>query len=131
MWPLYVTRRNEHQGRYMLDIRTVLNGGRAKHCNRLLETVESLLQKRLKYGQNNHIAKEFQRLVNLFSVMLLTRGSPEAPPDPPFLHFNIFRGKGCHPSHQTTALQNSRAVQHLPRKQEEGTKSHQTLFAAM
>lgn len=51
MWPLYMTERNEHQGRCMLDIRTVLNGGRAKHYNKLLEAVESVLQKRLKYGQ--------------------------------------------------------------------------------
>lgn len=46
-WPLYTTRGNEQQGRCMLDIRTVLNGGRANHYKRLLGTVESLLQKRI------------------------------------------------------------------------------------
>lgn len=31
-WPLYMLRRKEQHGRCMLGIRTVLNGGRAKHC---------------------------------------------------------------------------------------------------
>lgn len=79
----------------MLDIRTVLNGGRANHYNRLLGTVESLLQERiaLKYGQSKHVVKDFQRLVNLLSATVLTRGSPEAPSDPLFLPLDVSLGK--------------------------------------
>lgn len=68
----------------MLGIRTVLNGGRAKHYHRLLGTVKSLLQKRLNHGQIKHVVKDFQRVVNLLSPMVLTTGSPEAPSGPPF-----------------------------------------------
>lgn len=42
-----------------------------------------------------------------------------------------FSGKSCHPSQKITALQNSGSVQHLPRKQGEDAKSHQSLFAAV
>lgn len=56
-------------------------------------TVEFLLQKRLKCGQSKHIVKDFQRLVNLISAIVLTRRSPEVPSDPLFLSLDVFLGK--------------------------------------
>lgn len=93
-WPLYMTRRNEQRGRCMLDIRTVLNGARAKHYNKLLGTVEFLLQ-------SKHIVKDFQRLVNLISAIVLTRRSPELPSDPLFLPLDVFLGKVFIPANKS------------------------------
>lgn len=82
----------------------MLNGGREKHLNRLLGPVESLLQKRLKYGQSKHFMQDFQALVNLFSTRVLSRGSPEAPSDTSFLPRDILVLLTiCHPSQQITA----------------------------
>lgn len=117
-WPLYTIRRNEQQGRCVLVIRTVLNGGRAKHYNRLLGTVESLLQKRLKYRQSKHVVKDFQGLVNLLSATVLTRGSVNLLLTHHFYLLMFFWGKSCHPSQQIAALQNSRSGQHLPESRE-------------